>query len=193
VTRLDEYLPRWDVRTRHERRVAAGAEHVYDALHTTDFAVHPLVRVLLLLRALPAVVSRRRMHELRTRAREPLTLRAFEAQGFVLLAAERPRELVLGLQGAFWRPGGGLQRVAAAAFREPVPAGVARAVWSFTVEPAGASDTLLSTETRIATGDARAHRRFRAYWWLVGPGSGLIRRLMLRAVQRVAESAAQSR
>jgi hypothetical protein len=47
----------------------------------------------------------------------------------------------------------------------------------------------IETETRIAATDAGARRRFACYWRLVGPGSTLIRRDMLRASRRRAEAA----
>jgi len=45
----------------------------------------------------------------------------------------------------------------------------------------------LSTETRGHSTDQRARRRFAAYWALIRPGSGLIRRDMLATVARRAE------
>jgi hypothetical protein len=63
---------------------------------------------------------------------------------------------------------------------------------NFWTSDAGRGRTRLSTETRIAATDARARRRFAAYWLVVRPGSGLIRRLWLRAVKKRAESGALS-
>jgi hypothetical protein len=65
-------------------------------------------------------------------------------------------------------------------------AGHALAGWSFTVVPRADGTTELRTETRVRCApDARI--KFRAYWLLVRPGSGLIRRAMLRAIRRAAE------
>jgi len=61
---------------------------------------------------------------------------------------------------------------------------LARAVWNFTGQEAAAGRTLLSTETRIVCGDAASRRKFRLYWLVVRPFSGLSRLLMLRAVRR---------
>ena len=47
--------------------------------------------------------------------------------------------------------------------------------------------TVVTTETRIATTDERARRRFARYWRLVHPGSALIRIDWLRAIRRRAE------
>ena len=48
----------------------------------------------------------------------------------------------------------------------------------------------LSTETRVHVGDAAARRKFRLYWLVVRPFSGLIRILLLRAARRRAEAPA---
>jgi hypothetical protein len=48
--------------------------------------------------------------------------------------------------------------------------------------------TLLSTETRMRATDPRARRAFAAYWFLIRPSSGAIRREVLRAVADRAQS-----
>jgi hypothetical protein len=50
----------------------------------------------------------------------------------------------------------------------------------------------LETETRIFLTDAGSRRRFAAYWLVIRPFSGLIRRFWLRAAQRRAEQPAAS-
>jgi hypothetical protein len=44
------------------------------------------------------------------------------------------------------------------------------------------------TETRVLASDADARRRFRAYWLVVRPWSGAVRREWLRAIERRAVS-----
>jgi hypothetical protein len=51
---------------------------------------------------------------------------------------------------------------------------------AFWAEPA-ASGSTLHTETRVRAADRATRRRFRAYWLVVRPFSGLIRRSWLRA------------
>jgi hypothetical protein len=80
--------------------------------------------------------------------------------------------LVLGLRGQFWRPRGG---------DDGGPA--AEAVADFRLEPGG-----LATETRIHVEDPAARRRFRRYWRVIRPFSGLIRIEYLRAAKRRAEA-----
>ncbi len=54
---------------------------------------------------------------------------------------------------------------------------------------ATAGGSRLTTETRIQGTDERATRRFARYWRIVGRGSALIRRDVLRAAKRRAEQA----
>jgi len=46
------------------------------------------------------------------------------------------------------------------------------------------SSTRLDTATRVAATDAATRRAFTAYWLLIRPWSGLIRRFWLRAIDR---------
>ncbi|HVE79372.1 MAG TPA: hypothetical protein VNA89_10945 [Gemmatimonadaceae bacterium] len=188
---IDDYLPTYDVRERHRTRVRASARATYAALQATDLAP-PGVRLLLALRALPsALAGGGGLAALRARGREPLTLRGIERAGFRLLAERAPEEIVLGVEGRFWRMSGGRSSPAAEGFRDArQPPGTARAVWSFTVRELGEGLTELATETRVRCADAGARRRFLPYWALIRPGSGLIRRLMLRAIRRTAERTA---
>lgn len=48
--------------------------------------------------------------------------------------------------------------------------------------------TRLATETRVHAADSAARRRFRLYWFVVGPFSALIRRRWLAAARRAAEA-----
>lgn len=184
---IDDVMPEWDVGSRHEISVHAPVERVYHAIRTADLARHPVVRGLLGLRALPAAIATKGVRRLRGQSRRPVTLAEFERQGFRIVAEAPPRELVIGLEGAFWRPSGELRPITLEAFSTPVPHGVARAVWNFSVVPAGNAEATLVTETRVLTGDISARRRFRMYWLCVGWGSGLIRRLMLQAIKVEAE------
>ena len=54
---------------------------------------------------------------------------------------------------------------------------------AFWAEPDGAGSNL-HTETRVLAADRRARRLFRAYWLVIRPFSGLIRRRWLRAAAR---------
>ena len=187
---IDEFLPDYDVVERHETRVRASPRAVYAAIAQADLAFSPVVRLLLALRMLPSIILRRpdTVREAARRLGRPITLRAFEERGFTILAEDPPRELLIGLVGTFWTPTGGLRAVDAATFRGPQPAGTARAAWNFMVVPGDGADCRLTTETRVQCADADSRRRFRWYWRLVRPGSGIIRLAMLRSIRTHAET-----
>jgi hypothetical protein len=160
---IDDFLPRYHFNEYHSLKVDASPEKIYDVVRHGEFAAHPVVRVLLFLRGLG-------------RGRTTFSLELFLKQGFVLLAEDPPRELVLGIEGPFWKPS---CKLGDPDFSKPVPPGVARGIWNFAV----AGDGTISTETRVLCAhDARA--KFRAYWLFVRPFSGLIRRMMLRAIRK---------
>jgi hypothetical protein len=116
-----------------------------------------------------------------------LRLADFERVGFRVVAERASEEVVIGLLGRFWTPRGGLRaEVSEADFRHGPPRGLALAGWNFTACPLDEARTELATETRVwCAPDARW--KFRIYWLFVRPGSGLIRRAMLRSIRREAE------
>jgi len=173
---LDDALPKWDFREVHQRRVGASAAGLFAAVEAVTPAELPLFRLLMRLRSFG-------QHTLGRSLDEPLFAQ-LQAQGFVLLGREAPRELVLGLIGTPWRIRGGLRPVpdpaAFTAFTEP---GTVKVATNILVE-----DVLVATETRVLASDAAARRRFRAYWLVVRPWSGALRREWLRAIARRAVS-----
>jgi len=166
VAALDELLPRWDFRERHAVRVAASPERVFAAVRAVTAAEMPVARALM------------RARGMRAAAQRPVLAEAMRA--FTVLADVPGRELVIGAVGRPWQLRGG-QRPDAdfRAFDEP---GYAKMAMDFRFD-----GTRLTTETRVLLTDAAARRRFRAYWLLIRPFSGLIRRAWLRAIKRRAE------
>jgi hypothetical protein len=187
---IDDYLPEFDAVERHGLVIRATPARVWAALRAADFGRSPLVATLLGLRALPSLLTapRRTLRRLRSRGAERLTLDSFFSRGFVVLEERPGREMVIGLEGRFWAAVGDLRPTDARRFREALAPGLARAAWDFRAEPLPGGRVRLTTETRVCCADAATRRRFRAYWLVVRPGSGLIRRAMLRAIRRAAES-----
>ncbi len=179
--KIDELMPEYDVRTCHRIHIRASAGEVWGALVGTDFSDSFLVRVL---------ISMRSGRVMKRQGRMPLR-RRLAGTGFMELAEIPGQEVVLGVAGRFWRPDGGrcfdVTPEEFAGFRR---AGYAKAVWNFSLVPK-APGCLLSTETRVQCFGRPARLRFRAYWTVVKPFSGLIRRAMLNQVKRAAESAHQ--
>jgi hypothetical protein len=187
---LNAFLPEFDVRTCHVIRIAAPPEHVFSCLWTANFDHWGVTRALYGLRTLPAFLGspkgtwRRFLKEGR---RPHFTLEDLLANGFAVLGEESGQELVLGTVGRFWRAHGQLCATNPERFVTPAPPGTAKAAWNFTVRSDPNGGTELRTETRVLCADAATRRRFRAYWMLIRPFSGLIRREMLAAVRVQAE------
>lgn len=185
---LDEALPERDFDERHALTVAAAPAATFEAIRRADLGRGRLTRTLFLLRALPGLlVAPRETLRRFLRRGSARTVDTLASAGFVILAEEPGREIVLGTIGRFWRPSGGMRPFQAAefaGFREP---GWAKAAWNFRVDEAPDGETTLSTETRVLCTDPRSRRTFRRYWRLVRPFSGLIRVEMLLAIRREAE------
>lgn len=180
---IDRFLPAAEVSSRREVEVRAPAERVWAAARSLDLAGSPVVRALFALRSLPGILSRM------SAAGRGLgcDMDGLLKNGFVILAEESGEEVVLGLVGRFWTLDGGIIRVDPtdfAAFDRP---GYAVAAWNFTLHGPAAGPVRLATETRVRLTDPSSRRRFRAYWTIVGPFSGLIRREMLRTIRNAAE------
>jgi hypothetical protein len=71
--------------------------------------------------------------------------------------------------------------------REAGALGTARAAWSFAVRPGTRGRTVLTTVMCVLCADPATRRRFRSYWAVIAPFSGLIRREMLAAVRSAAQ------
>jgi len=163
---LDELLPVWHHAARYTIYVAAPPERALDAARRVSAAEMPSARLLMRLRGL------------RPTQAGPLT-DAMVADGFA-----RVGEDALVVIGRPWARRGSLRRVDDfVAFDEP---GYAKIAFDFTAAREG-SGTRLATETRVFLTDVAARRRFAAYWLVVRPFSGLVRRSWLAAAKRRAE------
>lgn len=181
---IDEYLSDYDVTERHSIAVHAPVEQVYVAVRKLDLSGSLTVRLLFRLRELPAWFKPRN-----NSTQLGLTLEGLLRSGFILLAENPPREIVLGLVGRFWTVSGCIQKLDGDGFKSFSKPGFAKAAWNFSLIEHDANSTLLSTETRVKCTDSKSRKRFRFYWTFIRPFSGLIRRVALREIRRQAESA----
>ncbi len=183
ANRIDELLPDWNLRAAYQIVIRAPRSLVYECLLHTDFSELWVTRILMTLR------SGRRM----PRTRTPGDLRQkLQGTGFVVLEEVPEDELVIGVVGRFWRPDGGrFMELTASSFQEFSREGWAKAAWNFKLvaESTDPEATVLSTETRIQCFGQAARWKFGAYWSLVGPFSGLIRKEFLQHVKAKAEAA----
>jgi hypothetical protein len=178
---IDEFLPAWDVVERHNIRIQAGTDVVYRCLEEADLGAPRVIRFLLRMRGMPTGAG------VGAGRRGSLNLRELERIGFMRLAEEHGRELVVGVIGRFWKLDGDLRRVAPQNFRGFTRPGFAKATWNFHVAPHSSGATELATETRVLCLDRSSRRFFRVYWFFVRPFSGLIRRRILGLIKREAE------
>jgi hypothetical protein len=181
---LDKFIPAYDFNEVHSITIHASPERILRAVKEVTPAEMPIFTLLIGLRALPALLTGKRSRNFSNT--QPLISTALSG-GFVLLAEQPDRELVVGTIGQFWRAAGGAYRVAdAQEFLTANPPGYAKAVMNFVIyrKPDG---TRLRTETRIHIPDPGARRRFAVYWRIIYPGSAVIRMVWLRAIKRRAE------
>src|SRR5688500_4503792 len=177
VTAQDRFLPRFDVRERHELLVRASPEEAYVAFRRVDFSRSRLVRVIFGLRTLPSWLRRRPWGA----PRGPFLEQAL-GMGWVVLDELPGRELVAGAVTRPWEAEvtfTGIPAEGFAAFEEP---GFVKIVWGFSAREEGEGRALLATETRVQATDLASRARFRRYWLLVGTGIRLIRWVALRMV-----------
>lgn len=166
-TLLDAALPTWDHRTRHTLRVDAPPTALLTAVDALTWREVPVFRLLLTLRGIAgsAVTS------------AAPVLSWFASQGFRELARTDDELLVVSTQPVRrgLRPATPLSIDAFRAYDEP---GYVKIAFNFTV-----THGMLATETRVLATDPPARRRFAVYWFVIRAGSGVIRRVWLRAVR----------
>ena len=181
---IDQYLPSWQFREVHTRRVRASTPEVMAALWSLTPRNVPVSGLLLGLRLAPAAIAARRWT---LPPRRPW-IDLLRALGFVELD-RTPDEVAFGAVGKFWRVREELVPLSdALAFKSFDEPGFAKGAMNFRVDEQDES-VILSTETRVWATDARALRLFRPYWVPVRIFGGLMRRELLMAVSTRAERA----
>lgn len=181
---LQRFLPVHQFSECHAVRVAAGPREVLDKAAAYDPGADGLIGSFMSLRELPD-----RLGGL-LGLRSGLSSRPrFGLDDFLFLGRDGDSEIAYGLAGRFWRRDYGLAAMTSPeqflAFSDPESA---RLVLNFTAEPCE-DGTRLTTRTRVHCTDGAALRRFRPYWLLIRPVSGLIRRRILGTIRREAERA----
>lgn len=174
---LDEFLPVYEFSERHRLAMDAPAGQIDRAFREVSISDIPVARALWWIRRLGRPYGD--------------TTKPFiggELPGVVL--EDVPAEgLVLGLTGQFWRLLGGQHAAERPATPDEFLAydrpDTCKAVIDFRV-----GERSLTTETRVHVADPASRRKFRRYWLVVRPFSGLIRILLLRAARRRAEAPA---
>ncbi len=177
-TRLDGILPRYHFAEHHERRIPATPAQVWRALHEVTAADIRFFRTLTAIRRFgrpgPEDI-------LNAPAHRPILDVALSTT-FVSLAADINREVVVGT--TVISPAGATGPRTPDEFRTVSALGFAVAAMNFRIEAQPGGGSLLTTDTRVFATDPSTRRRFARYWSLIYPGSALIRRQWLAAVDR---------
>lgn len=176
---IDDLLPEYDFQERHQTLIPAPKDAVRRAVAEWRPASSFPWRWLLRLRGLGAPRG---------------TLREWaEGNGFLCLA-DTEDEILYGQAGRFWSPNERSALVSPKTveeFRALADPRSAVAVMNVRIDAAGPDRTRLFTETRVRALSPAARRRFRLYWLLIRPFSGLLRRAMLAGIKSEAVKNAQ--
>jgi hypothetical protein len=177
-SRLDQFAPVWQFSEFHTIRIAAPPPRVYEAIKQIRADEIFLFRTLTWIRR-----GGRQLSEgiLNAGDRESL-LDVATRNGFVWLADDPPRELVVGT--VIVAPPGTRGQLTPHVFQKRLPPGFVLAAMNFVVMPDANNSSIVSTETRVFANSPSTRRRFAMYWRLIYPGSAIIRRMWLRAVER---------
>lgn len=177
--RLDEFAPAWQFREVHTRRIAAPPARVFEAIKRVRPDEIFLFSTLIWIRNCGQPVPE---DILDAGKRFESLIDIATHTTFVYLADDAPRELVVGTVVGW--PSGTRGRVTPELFQQRLPAGFTMAAMNFVVTPDGGGGSVVSTETRVFASGAAARRRFAVYWRVIYPGSAIIRRMWLRAIER---------
>lgn len=175
---LDDFLPAYEFSERHRLVIAAPPERIDEALRAVSLSDIPVARLLWAVRRLGRPWGD---------AKRPFVDGALN--GAVVLEDVPGEGMILGLTGQFWRVRGGSGKLARTVeeflvYNRP---DACKAVIDLRVRSDARGRSVLSTETRVRVPDPAARRKFRRYWRVIKPFSGLIRILLLRATRRKAE------
>jgi hypothetical protein len=182
-TRLDDWMPRWQIREQHVIPIAASPEKVFAAIRAVRADDIFLFRTLIAIRRCGQTGPE---SILNAPELKPILDVATQTT-FVLLAEEPPRELVIGTVVAAPPQARASGRLTPELFQKKLQPGVALATMNFLITPDDHGGSSVSTETRIYANNRSSLRRFAIYWRIIHPGSDIIRRMWLRAVKQRAE------
>lgn len=184
MTLLDEFAPKWQFREVHAIPVLATADRAFRAIETVTAGEIKLFQALTWFRRLGRVGPESILNAPPDKPILDVALRS----GFLLLGVLPHKEIVVGT--VVVSPPGAVRPKTPEEFKTLAGPGYAKAVMSFRIERAGLAISVVTTETRVFATDPRTRRDFAIYWWTIRAGSGLIRRMWLRAIKRRAETIA---
>jgi hypothetical protein len=178
---LDRAMPAWTSREFHEVEVRGVEPAVLSAVHDLTWAEVPVFDILMNIRGInvrkfsPEALERLRLKPVPEPDR---VLSMFDEEFFPLYTSDT--ELVFGvfLPMSFDLPKFEPGDDPVESFRNAHPANVVKVAFNMWIH-----DGVLSTETRNLPIGFRSHLVFGGYWTLIGPFSGLIRHVWIRAIR----------
>ena len=177
---LERFLPRADVRERHEIVIRAPAPLVFDLARNMDIRSLAPVRAIFRLRSW-ILGTRQPPGPARGLVEETLGL------GWGELDEQPGRYFAAGAVCQPWLADVVFKAVPPSEFASYAEPDRVKIAWTLEAEPLSPGITRFATETRAAGTDAGARVKFRRYWRLVRAGVVLIRWLHLRGLRREAE------
>jgi hypothetical protein len=178
---LDQFIPQPEVVEHHEIEIDAPAEIVLATAKAFELLNSPVVRAII--RARELVMG----GEPDTRPHPDKLLEQMQSIGWVVLAEQAGRELVMGAVTQPWLAAPVFRSISPDKFLSFDEPGFVKIVWTLRADPIDDGRSTFTTETRVCTTDAEARARFRTYWSFVAPGVQLIRVAMLSPLKRAAE------
>ena len=182
---LDQFMPDYEVAERHHVRVLAPPDITLAAAADTDLQQSLIVRSIF--KAREWVLGADRDTVTRPRG----LLDEMQSLGWRVLAENSGREIVVGAVTRPWMANvvfRGLGPDEFRAFHEP---DYVKIIWTLRADSIDSTTSIFRTETRVATTDLTARRKFRWYWARFSPGIVLIRRVMLGILKKDAERRAR--
>ncbi len=164
----DKYLPEYDVITSHSINLFGKHATPLSLLERIDVSQSFLIRCLYRLRGIKAGKD----------------ITGSLREKFIELERDGEREIIFGLVGQFWKPGGNIQVMSAGEFMRFNEEGFLKATWNFKTTARRESEVVVETETRVKCFGKEARRRFMLYWFFVKPFSGVIRKEILRLLKK---------
>jgi hypothetical protein len=179
---LQRFMPRYQFNEHHSASIAATPDVVMGAVRNVTANDIRLFRTLTWIRR-----GGRKLPEsiLNAGTAAPI-LDVATRSGFVWLHQAQD-EIVVGTIIA--RPRGSSDTLSPELFTRALPPGWTLATMNFYVVSLGPGRSYVTTETRVYANSDRRRRQFAAYWRVIYPGSALIRRGWLRAIERRAANA----
>jgi hypothetical protein len=182
---LDRFMPTYEIVERHQTYIAAPAAVTLAVAADMDLQQSRVIRAIF--RGRELLLGSKPEDRHRPKGIVALT----KALGWVVLAENPGREIVMGAVTQPWEPDVVFRSVPPEAFASFQDPGYVKIVWTLRADPVGDHQSIFRTETRAVATDPVARLRFRRYWSFLSPGIKLIRSATLRPLRAEAERRAR--